>query len=316
MKAATDQLDHLANLHGINTSYLDMKGQLKSASVESLLAVLKALGTPISGLGDVPAAIREKQQRPLATTVGASYSPLRWRYPDIKSTSTRSPVKDWISASLVMESGEQKKVHWQCDASYIINATLLRELNISPSSCSFLKRLPIGYHKLYLELSGRVSETLIISAPLKAYNPPATKEKIWGVFLPLYALHTRKSWGAGDFADLETLMKWLSQLGGHMIGTLPLLPSFFDESIGPSPYMPASRLFWNEFYLDVFRIPELDKCPSAQVGINSADFNNELAALRKSQLSGLFTSIVSETQNSGRVVRVFFRSETRTFYRF
>ena len=284
MKAATDQLDHLANLHGINTSYLDMKGHLKSASVESLLAVLKALGTPISGLSDVPAAIREKQQNhwqqplePVTVLYEGDILILKVRLPE-------SQFKGSLSASLVMETGEQKKVHWQCDASYIINATAIEGVKYITILLLFPETLPIGYHKLYLELSGRVSETLIISAPLKAYNPPLTKEKIWGGFLPLYALHTRKSWGAGDFADLEALMKWLSQKGGHMIGTLPLLPSFFDESIGPSPYMPASRLFWNEFYLDVFRIPELDKCPSAQVRINSTDFNNELVVLRKSQL--------------------------------
>ncbi len=79
----------------------------------------------------------------------------------------------------------------------------------------FPEKLPLGYHKLKLELPGQIAETLIISAPLKAYNPPSANEKIWGVFLPLYALHTHKSWGAGDFSDLETLMKWVSELGGQ-----------------------------------------------------------------------------------------------------
>jgi len=128
-----------------------------------------------------------------------------------------------------------------------------------------------------------LAETLIISAPMKAYVPGSVKEKIWGVFLPLYALHTRNSWGAGDFADLETLIEYIRGLGGNMVGTLPLLPSFFDEYLGPSPYMPASRLFWNEFYLDISGVPELINCPSAQARIGSADFKNELKTLRKSR---------------------------------
>ncbi len=85
-----------------------------------------------------------------------------------------------------------------------------------------------------------------------------------------------------------------------MVGTLPLLPSFFDEKIGPGPYMPASRLFWNEFYLDIDQIPELEKCPAAQALINSADFQKELAVLRAFPFRRLFPSIIFETQSSGR----------------
>jgi len=31
----------------------------------------------------------------------------------------------------------------------------------------------------------------------------------WGVFLPLYALHSDKSWGGGDFSDLEALADYV-----------------------------------------------------------------------------------------------------------
>jgi 4-alpha-glucanotransferase len=284
MNAATNQLHRLAGLYGINTSYQDMNGRTKPASVESILAVLKALGSPLSGLDEVSGAIRDKRmkewQRPLEpVTVLHDGESLK-----LKLNLPKSLLDARICASMVTENGEPIKLDFLCDDSRIINSACVEGDNYVTILLCSPDRLPIGYHKVYLELPGKLSETLVISAPLRAYNPPSIKDKIWGAFLPLYALHTRKSWGAGDFSDLERLMECVYKMGGNMIGTLPLLPSFFDEDLGPSPYMPASRLFWNEFYLDVFRIPELEQCTAAQAMLNSANFENELKGLRRSRL--------------------------------
>lgn len=109
-----------------------------------------------------------------------------------------------------------------------------------------LEPLPAGYHTLRV---GR-EETLIIAAPTKAYAP---RTKQWGVFAPLYAAHTRRSWGAGDLGDMLQYASWIDHHGGSVVATLPMLAALDDE---PSPYSPVSRLFWNEMYLDVTRLPE------------------------------------------------------------
>ena len=110
-----------------------------------------------------------------------------------------------------------------------------------------LDPLPAGYHTLR---TNREHETLIIAAPLKAYAP---RNKQWGIFAPLYAAHTRRSWGAGDLGDMLQYASWIDHHGGSVVATLPMLAAFDDE---PSPYSPHSRLFWNELYLDVTRLPE------------------------------------------------------------
>src|SRR5262249_11199329 len=138
--------------------------------------------------------------------------------------------------------------------------------------------LPMGYHRLILERGDDTAEMVLLSAPLRAFEPTQNDQgQSWGVFLPLYALHTERSWGAGDFTDLETLSDWITELGGGIIATLPLLASFLDEPFEPGPYSPASRLFWNEFYLDIERIPEFSRSRAAQTLLNSADFRQELA---------------------------------------
>jgi 4-alpha-glucanotransferase len=83
---------------------------------------------------------------------------------------------------------------------------------------------------------------------------------------------------------LEALAEWSAEQGGVVVATLPLLTAFLDEPFDPSPYAPASRLFWNEFYVDVTRVPELQQCPAAQTLLESAEVQREIAALRSSPL--------------------------------
>ena len=65
-----------------------------------------------------------------------------------------------------------------------------------------------------------------------------------------------------------------------MVATLPLLAAFLDEPFEPSPYAPASRLFWNELYVDPRRLPEMEDCPAARRLIESPEFLREVEALR------------------------------------
>ena len=72
------------------------------------------------------------------------------------------------------------------------------------------------------------------------------------MFAPLYALRAEDDWGVGSFSELAAFRGWIDELGGSVAATLPLFAQFLDEPmVEPSPYSPASRLFWNETYIDV-----------------------------------------------------------------
>ncbi len=152
-----------------------------------------------------------------------------------------------------------------------------------------LHELPVGYHELTIEIEGRSHGSLLVLAPVKAYRPTGNDRArkstgTWGVFLPLYALHSATSWGAGDFGDLHKLMDWTARLGGGVVATLPLLATFLDQPYDPSPYAPVSRLFWNEFYVDPAAIPDLRHCVPAQQAIGSPRVKEACAALRSDSL--------------------------------
>jgi 4-alpha-glucanotransferase len=271
-------LHQLADLYSIKTSYLDVRGRVRPASGEALLAALRALGAPVASFKDVPAAIRTKRLQdwqqplePVSVIWGGEVRALNLRL-------TADLIEKPIAASLTLDTGEKKSLLWRTSQSSVLDSIDLEGTRYVTVQLYLPEAVPFGYHNLELDLPGQTARVLIISAPLKAYSPRGDA-RIWGVFLPLYSLHTRRSWGAGDFSDLSAVLEWASTLGGSMVGTLPLLPSFFNDKIGPSPYMPASRLFWNEFYLDISRIPELENCSKAQSLIDSPDFQEEIRSL-------------------------------------
>lgn len=111
------------------------------------------------------------------------------------------------------------------------------------------RRFDFGYHDG--EIKGQ--RTFVISAPRRAFFPG---NRSWGIFVPIYSLHSKRTPRAGDLTDFENVMDWMHGLGGTVAGTLPLLGAFLGEPFEPSPYSPATRLFWSEFYIDVGRVPE------------------------------------------------------------
>jgi 4-alpha-glucanotransferase len=146
-----------------------------------------------------------------------------------------------------------------------------------------LQSLPFGYHRLQFESRGRIAESLVISAPRRSYMNEAGRKQRLGVFAPLYALHSGGSWGAGNFSDLKRLTRYAAGEGAGVIATLPLMPGFLEFGGDPSPYSPISRLFWNEFYVDIERLSELARSTAARKKLESASFRARLNRLRSGQ---------------------------------
>ena len=67
-------------------------------------------------------------------------------------------------------------------------------------------------------------------------------------------LASRETGPAGDLSTLRRLVDLVGARGGTHVATLPILAQFLDEPYAYSPYSPASRLYWNELYLDLGRI--------------------------------------------------------------
>jgi 4-alpha-glucanotransferase len=259
----TSALRRLARYYGVQTTYTDVSGNRQQASAESLLHVVRAMGAPVESLSDVDGALREWKQslwnrftEPVSVVWGNEHPAIRLSVP-------RTMEDKKLTVHVQLESGESRSQSFKPKDLSTIETAEIEGLAYSLKELALQGGLPLGYHDLTLEAEGERYETKIICAPVKAYSGE-NEERIWGVFLPLYALHSRRSWGAGDFSDMEALYGWLKGHGGQMIATLPFLATFLDEPFEPSPYSPASRLFWNEFYLNFTIVPEFSECREAQ----------------------------------------------------
>ncbi len=274
-------LGRLARAHGVQTAYYDITHKRVQVPPDTLLAVLRALGAPIAKVEDAREALREHEQalwrRPCDPVVvawdgGSGELPLR--IPRAQSDAT-------IGLHLRLENGDALDL--SCDLSLL---PVAREARVEGEryvvkTVDLPDGLPMGYHRLAAKIGGKEAESLVLAAPRNAHNRRGDAgDRAWGVFLPLYALNSRRSLGSGDLTDLAAFMEWVSGLGGTVVGTLPLLAAFLSEPFNPSPYAPASRLFWNEFYLDVTRVPEFVTCKPAQEVYSSPGFREEVDALR------------------------------------
>ncbi|HEX8254135.1 MAG TPA: 4-alpha-glucanotransferase, partial [Thermoanaerobaculia bacterium] len=217
----TSDLRELARFYSIESGYTDAAGKKQQASKDALVtAIEKRAGVPIAQ------AAAQRSERVLEPVI------VLWG--NDRTVDVNLPNGARVEWDLHLEDGS-----WRSGRTDVLGGTITLD-----------QPVPNGYHTLFL--NGGSHGALVIAAPQKAFAP---RKKTWGLFAPLYAARTRRSWGAGDLGDLLSWSSWVDHHGGGIVATLPMLAAFDDE---PSPYSPVSRLYWNELYLDVARLPEFD----------------------------------------------------------
>ncbi len=250
---ASQQLLDLARAAGLEPSYVGYRGEAVTASPEALVAVLRSLGLDLAHPDDTRGAMAETERRRWAELVppvvvawdeGALVVPLR------------VPADEdgaW-ELEVTTESGTLRRAAGRL---YDLAATD----HAHPAAlggrvhCLRSARVELGgehgYHTLRWQVGGVRGESHVIAAPTVAWGAPGSTPRRWGVFAPLYAMRSAATGATGDLSTVRALFEEVRARGGHYVGTLPLLAAFLDEPCQPSPYAPASRLFWNELYLSI-----------------------------------------------------------------
>ena len=277
-------LHSVARLFNIQINLYDGFGHLMQPPPEAILRVLNILGAPVERMDDLAGALRQRRQflmqRAIDPVVVAwDGGPLRLK--------VRLPIP--LAAAelryrIDLESGEFVEGKCQSDFRIKPGERSIEGVCYVTRWIVFPESLPLGYHRLHLQVGALTFDSYVLSSTLQTYGAATVSPRLWGLFCPLYALASEKNWGAGNFSDLKTWIDFTGQMGGDFVGTLPLLSAFLDEPFNPSPYAPVSRLFWNEFYLDVTRIPELQRSPAARLMLHSSGFQTDLERLGAASL--------------------------------
>jgi 4-alpha-glucanotransferase len=296
-----DPLEQLARLYGVQSSYTDASGRRRRAGRASLVAVLRAMGAAIESSRDAVEALRSRREElaaeilePVTVAWDGEPTPVPVRVPQ-RMADRR------IHGRAVLEDGTELPVTFvpfRSRPGRGNSATVEQRLRWDGA------RLPPGYHRLVLHVGRKEASSLVIAAPRRQAGPPGGPA--WGAFLPLYALRSNRNWGIGDLTDLGELAAWVGRLGGSLVATLPVLAAFLDRPFEPSPYSSASRLFWNELYVDPEGAAEFERCPEARALVRSTAFRRAVDGLRSDPLVDYERAMSLKHEVLDALARTFF----------
>ena len=278
-------LHRLADLAGVETTYVDAHDRLRTVPDDTVRALLVASGYPAGCDGDISAAISEIELAP-------------WRRPlepvfviggdsDSASVSIVVPAAsadDPLPWTLTTEDGNER-------GGIVRPADLIVEDEmIVGSELLHRRRLPVGrtpppgYHRL--SAGKEDATTTLIVTPETCHLPPVWQrgERTWGFAVQLYALRSARNWGMGDFGDLGKLAIDAAGLGAGAIGLNPLHALFPGRPEWCGPYSPSSRLFLNILYLDVEAVPDFSECADARALVSSSRFRAAMRDAREAPL--------------------------------
>ncbi|MEQ1563058.1 MAG: 4-alpha-glucanotransferase, partial [Nitrospiraceae bacterium] len=296
MQDQTEQtlLARLAERVGIVAEYHDIAGTLHLTSDDTRRAILTAMGLTVDSTASLTQALREWDEAP-------------WQRPcDPVRILRDDDMGAPLSCCLALEDGKEQfvAVEWQLrdEANAVVQEGLAGP-GLPAVEVRFLngrrhvrveiptpRGLSLGYYSLTVRAEGLVGGTVgtirIIVAPRQCYVPPSldANQRIWGLALQLYSLSSNRNWGCGDFTDLGRIVEWAGKgLGAGVIGLNPLHALRNTTPYHISPYAPFSRLYLNELYIDLERLPEFFGSEEAQQQFSAPEFQSRLQAQRESR---------------------------------
>ena len=220
--ADENQLSRKAQAFGIETTYYDALGELRSPSEDALREIVAVLArnAKAAGAAEIPPVHVMRKGRG-SRLENACREGRGWR---------------------LMENG-QEVAHGSCHE----------------HSIDLPAKMRVGSYRLLFDgQDARERGSPILVAPEQSFQPAIFNDgqRVWVLAVQLYSLRSRRNWGIGDFTDLKELMRIAASLGASGIGLNPLHAISLDDPGMISPYSPTSRLFLNPLYIDVEAVRE------------------------------------------------------------
>jgi 4-alpha-glucanotransferase len=242
-------LHALAEHHRVAVAYHDQEGRRWPASDADLVAVLAALGVPIAHPDHAEDALRAARWS-WATDI---LEPVQVVWSDRTPQAAFRLHRGAAFGGFRLRVGADLEVSGRLEHTPVTGETEVDGQPFLHLRVDLPRHPEVGYHPVDLTFNGLEARGWLVSAP--AQTPEARRG--WGLFAPTYALRSRDDWGVGTLRHLERLNRMAQDRGASWVGTLPLLATFLDRPFDPSPYSPVSRRFWNELYLDLDALPEV-----------------------------------------------------------
>ncbi|HWK54135.1 MAG TPA: 4-alpha-glucanotransferase [Hyphomicrobiales bacterium] len=243
-------LDRLLKACGIGGEFIEFSGNIRTIPLAYRYRVLQAMGLAPAddeGLRELLARHEAEEYRALpAVQLVEAAAPEVWLW------LTETYAKGFCRWRLEPEEGEPLEgggcpQQWPNGEAALFGGQVWRRYALR------LPPLPLGYHRLAVELDGQRWHSLLIVAPTQAWRSPklARGERSWGLSVQLYTLRSLRNWGIGDFADLRRLTMLAAGEGADFVLLNPLHALDPRHPENASPYSPCDRRFLNPLYIAV-----------------------------------------------------------------
>lgn len=239
----------LSKRFGLGEQYHDFRGELRVFSNAARRCILQALGADL----DAHAVLPEAQPSLLPNVIVCTQDEVQCELKGYEHT-----LPPTLSYRIELENGEQRQAQ--------LATSELQAIDADRYWLRLPTDLPLGYHRLIVELDGSTAHCHLIVAPMRCYQPEplAQGRRAWGLSIQLYTLRSNDNWGIGDFADLQSLVRAAAPLGCGLMGLNPLHALRPADAGNISPYSPSHREYLNVLYIAVTAVPEYAASREAQ----------------------------------------------------
>ena len=238
------ELDRLARLHGVATSYRDWADTLVTVGRPAVVKALAALDVSAGNAGEVTASLAAVDQALWARLLPPTVV-VRVTEGETASVTVHAASADEVTLTVQLEDGSV--------CTLPVDGPVIERRGDLVRRRQPLPVLPLGWHQLTAVCGDRSERAVLVVAP---ESLPALTDRAWGWMLQLYSLRSENSWAMGDYADLRTVVDAAVADGAGVVLLNPLHAETPVVPINPSPYSPSSRRFRSAIYLHLEDTPE------------------------------------------------------------
>lgn len=252
----TRALEDTATLYGVETARVDDAGRRRTPPEAVLLAVLSRLGAPLAAVTDAEDAARERRREIWRRTCPPVRVATQGAPPSVPLRLPADRARGPLAWTLVCDGGAGlRRGEVRVESLGLAGGSTVDGERFEIRRLELPADLPIGFHRLTLRHGAAEHRGRVIVSPERVWRSERLRRS-WGVFHPLYGLRDERRAGVGDFRTLAAALDWTAVRGGTVFGTTPLCAGFAEPlPVDPSPYRPASRLFWDDRYIDLESAP-------------------------------------------------------------
>jgi len=257
---ARELLERLAQAKNVATTFTGWDGGVQHVSDESLRAVLAARGAP--------AHTREQAE---ASLEAALLAPWRRTLPPAVVVRQQQPVPVTVHlprgtharAWITLEDGSSVPLAGLPSLEHGAETAIVDGVEVEARQLPLPGGLPLGWHVLRVAYGGQEAEAVLAVTPDRL-QAPKTGGRAWGMMAQLYSVRSERSWGIGDLEDLADLSAVSGVAGAAFMLINPLHAAEPVPPLEDSPYLPATRRFFNPLYIRVEAISEYAYLPGTE----------------------------------------------------